>query len=41
MLILEALEQTNWHKTQTAELLGVPTSTLFNKMRKLGIAGSS
>ena len=37
-LILEALEHTNWHKTQTAELLGVPTSTLFNKMRKLGIA---
>ncbi len=36
-LINYTLEQTNWHRTKAAQLLKVPTSTLFNKMKKYGI----
>jgi transcriptional regulator of acetoin/glycerol metabolism len=31
------LEQTGWHRTKAAKVLKVPTSTLFNKMKKYGI----
>ncbi len=36
-LITRALDQVDWHRTRAAELLGIPTSTLFNKMKKYGI----
>ena len=36
-IILYTLEETNWHRTKAAKILKVPTSTLFNKMKKYGI----
>jgi Nif-specific regulatory protein len=36
-IITYTLEQTNWHRTKAAKMLKVPTSTLFNKMKKYGI----
>ncbi|RMG18054.1 MAG: diguanylate cyclase, partial [Planctomycetota bacterium] len=36
-VILHTLEKTNWHRTKAAKILKVPTSTLFNKMKKYGI----
>ncbi len=36
-IILKTLERTNWHRTKAAKILRVPTSTLFNKMKKYGI----
>ncbi|MCA8922493.1 MAG: sigma 54-interacting transcriptional regulator, partial [Planctomycetes bacterium] len=36
-LITHTLDQTNWHRTKAAKMLKVPTSTLFNKMKKYGI----
>ena len=36
--IIQALEQHNWHIQETAETLGINRSSLFKKMRKLGIA---
>jgi Nif-specific regulatory protein len=36
-IIIYTLEQTNWHRTKAAKILKVPTSTLFNKMKKYGI----
>ena len=36
-IILHTLEDTNWHRTKAAKILKVPTSTLFNKMKKYGI----
>ena len=36
-IILHTLEKTNWHRTKAAKILKVPTSTLFNKMKKYGI----
>jgi Nif-specific regulatory protein len=36
-IILKTLERTNWHRTKAAKILKVPTSTLFNKMKKYGI----
>ncbi|MBX3470778.1 MAG: sigma 54-interacting transcriptional regulator [Planctomycetes bacterium] len=36
-IIVHTLEQTNWHRTKAAKILKVPTSTLFNKMKKYGI----
>jgi Nif-specific regulatory protein len=36
-VLLHTLEQTNWHRTKAAKILKVPTSTLFNKMKKYGI----
>lgn len=39
-IIITALNQTDWHFTKTAESLGIDRSTLFRKMRKLGIKKS-
>jgi DNA-binding NtrC family response regulator len=36
-LILNTLEQHHWHKTHTAETLGIPRSTLRRKMQKYGL----
>lgn len=36
-VITHTLEQTNWHRTKAAKILDIPTSTLFNKMKKYGI----
>ncbi len=35
--ILDALEQTRWHKIKAAERLGIHRKTLFTKMRKYGV----
>ncbi|WP_336356070.1 sigma-54-dependent Fis family transcriptional regulator [Pseudomonas granadensis] len=35
--LLNALEQTRWHMTRTAEQLGVSRNTLYRKLRKHGI----
>ncbi|MCW0923591.1 sigma-54-dependent Fis family transcriptional regulator [Pseudomonas sp. RG1] len=39
--LLNALEQTRWHMTHTAEQLGVSRNTLYRKLRKHGIARSA
>jgi DNA-binding NtrC family response regulator len=31
--ILAALEQTNWHRAKTAEILGISPSTLYRRLR--------
>ena len=31
--ILAALEQTNWHRGRTAEILGISPSTLYRRLR--------
>ncbi len=36
-LIKRALDEVDWHRTRAAEMLGIPTSTLFNKMKKYGL----
>ncbi|MDA7979103.1 MAG: sigma-54 dependent transcriptional regulator [Pirellulales bacterium] len=36
-IILDALEARNWNRTQTAEFLGINRTTLYKKMKKLGI----
>ncbi|MGQ9465860.1 MAG: sigma 54-interacting transcriptional regulator, partial [bacterium] len=36
-IITTALNQTGWHFTKAAESLGIDRSTLFRKMKKLGI----
>ncbi|MBI3724104.1 sigma 54-interacting transcriptional regulator, partial [bacterium] len=36
-ILLRTLERTNWHRTKAARILKVPTSTLFNKMKKYGL----
>ncbi len=38
LVLLNALEQTRWHMTHTAEQLGVSRNTLYRKLRKHGIA---
>ncbi|MNV01986.1 Acetoin catabolism regulatory protein [compost metagenome] len=38
LALLNALEQTRWHMTNTAEQLGVSRNTLYRKLRKHGIA---
>ncbi|WP_419708391.1 sigma-54-dependent Fis family transcriptional regulator [Pseudomonas sp. NFX224] len=38
LTLLNALEQTRWHMTNTAEQLGVSRNTLYRKLRKHGIA---
>jgi len=35
--ILEALERTAWKRGEAAKLLGIDRSTLWRRMRKLGI----
>ena len=37
LVLLNALEQTRWHMTHTAEQLGVSRNTLYRKLRKHGI----
>ncbi len=39
--LLNALEQTRWHMSHTAEQLGVSRNTLYRKLRKHGIARSA
>jgi len=38
VFILQALARNSWHKTRTASQLGIHPSTLWRKMKKLGIA---
>lgn len=38
-LILEALNQTHWNRTEAAERLKISRKTLFNKMQQYGIKG--
>ncbi|MGE8069603.1 sigma-54-dependent Fis family transcriptional regulator [Pseudomonas sp. NPDC089569] len=38
LALLNALENTRWHMTHTAEQLGVSRNTLYRKLRKHGIA---
>jgi len=35
--ILSALEQTNWHRGKTAEVLGISPSTLYRRLRDYGL----
>jgi DNA-binding NtrC family response regulator len=35
--ILRALEQTNWHRGKTAELLGISPSTLYRRLREYNL----
>ncbi|WP_434766845.1 sigma-54-dependent Fis family transcriptional regulator [Pseudomonas triticicola] len=37
LALLNALEQTRWHMTRTAEQLGISRNTLYRKLRKHGI----
>ncbi|GAK51427.1 PAS modulated sigma54 specific transcriptional regulator, Fis family [Candidatus Moduliflexus flocculans] len=37
-VILDALEKNQYHKIQTAKMLGIPRSTLHRKIKELGIA---
>ncbi len=36
-IILEALQSNNWNRNATAELLGINRTTLYKKMKKLGL----
>ncbi len=38
MAILQTLERTNWNKQEAAQILGLYRPTLYNKMRRHGIA---
>jgi len=38
-LIMQALEQCNYNKAKTAKVLGIPRSTLYYKIRSMGIRG--
>ena len=40
LALLNALEQTRWHMTHTAEQLGVSRNTLYRKLRKHGLSRS-
>ena len=35
--IIRALEQTNWHRGKTAELLGISPSTLYRRLREYNL----
>jgi len=39
-IILEVLERYNWNRNQTAEALGVNRTTLYKKMKRLGLEDS-
>ena len=36
-IILEVLERNHWNRNQTAEALGVNRTTLYKKMKRLGL----
>jgi DNA-binding NtrC family response regulator len=36
-IILETLQQNNWNRNQTADALGINRTTLYKKMKKLGL----
>lgn len=36
-ILVEALDENNWHKTKTSECLGIKRQTLYNKMKKYQI----
>jgi DNA-binding NtrC family response regulator len=36
-IILEVLEGNNWNRQQTAETLGINRTTLYKKMKRLGL----
>ena len=36
-IILEVLDSTNWNRHATAELLGINRTTLYKKMKRLGL----
>jgi len=36
-IILDALQSNNWNRNLTAELLGINRTTLYKKMKKLGL----
>lgn len=36
-IILDALQANNWNRNATAELLGINRTTLYKKMKKLGL----
>jgi transcriptional regulator of acetoin/glycerol metabolism len=36
-IILEVLEQNNWNRNATADQLGINRTTLYKKMRRLGL----
>ena len=37
MIILQCLQQNNWNRNETAEQLGINRTTLYKKMKKLGL----
>ncbi|MCH5376855.1 MAG: hypothetical protein JJ992_23050, partial [Planctomycetes bacterium] len=36
-IILETLQQNNWNRNATAEILGINRTTLYKKMKRLGL----
>ena len=36
-IILEVLEQNNWNRNTTADILGINRTTLYKKMKRLGL----
>jgi DNA-binding NtrC family response regulator len=36
-IILEVLESNNWNRQETAETLGINRTTLYKKMKRLGL----
>jgi DNA-binding NtrC family response regulator len=39
--IVSALEQTNWHRGKTAEILGISPSTLYRRLRDYNLTRRS
>ena len=39
-IILDVLESNNWNRNETAEALGINRTTLYKKMKKLGLEGA-
>ena len=37
MIILEVLEANNWNRNATADSLGINRTTLYKKMKRLGL----
>ena len=40
-IILETLQQLSWNRNATAEQLGINRTTLYKKMKRLGLMGST